>query len=374
MKMGRKLKLYGTAAVACAACLALAAPAKAEGEKCTLELKWGSEEIITDITENGKPSIDLYKVADAKEDTMFVTYSYDVKSPFDFGEEYGDLSTYDALAQLTNEDYVAMGQIAAKTVQDNDGLEFVTSENGKFGETPETKLEPGLYLAIAHDDKEEYWSTDEEGKIVSTITTERYEYSYYPQLLFLPSTVEDMTGVIDGQVVEISTAGGDWKFDLKATLKPKQDVRYGDLVVWKTFESWEDSSPVMCVFKVNAYLDGEWVYRNTISIWMTGADDKSYEIKGKIPVGATAIVEEVYDGAGYKLNTARSEKIQNTEIAAPEKEAASVHFYNYYDKKVRKGYGIENRFVFGVDDKGNIVIDPDQWTADSPTEIAVPAE
>lgn len=361
MKMGRKLKLYGTAALACAACLALAAPAKAEGEKCTLELKWGSEEIVTDITENGKPSIDLYKVAEAVPDPNYATYSYGVIAPFDFGAEYGDLSTYDALAKLTNEDYVAMGQIAAKTVQDNDGLTFVRSTDGKFSD-----LDPGLYLAVAHDDKEEYWTTDEEGKTVSTITTERYEYSYYPQLLFLPSTVEDMTGVIDGQVVEITTAGGDWKYDLKATLKPKQDIRYGDLIVWKTFESWEDSSPVMCVFKVNAYLDGEWVYRNTVSIWMTGPEDKSYEIKGKIPVGAIATIEEIYDGAGYILNTARSEKIQNAEIVAPEHEAASVHFYDKYDKKVRKGYGIENKFTQGEEGL--------EWTADSPTEIAVPAE
>ena len=358
MKMGRKLKLYGTAALACAACLALAAPAKAEGEKCTLELKWGSDEIVADITENTKPSIDLYKVADAVPDPDYATYSYGVIAPFDFGAEYGDLSTYDALAKLTNEDYTKMGQTAAQTVQDNDGLAFVTSNDGKF-----TDLDPGLYLAVAHDGRADYWDVDEEGQIISTLWTGRYVYSYYPQLLFLPSTVEDMTAtIVDGQVVPVTTADGDWKFDLKATLKPSRKPRMRSLKITKDLESWEDSSSVSFVFDIVATLEGveKPVYANTVGMTFSDAEVQSVVLKDVVPVDAVVTIKEVYSGAGYEISEGTPGEYEITVLPAEEEDSPiEFEFKNKYNKDSRNGYGIENHFerVEGAD--GNLTWDFD---------------
>lgn len=146
---------------------------------------------------------------------------------------------------------------------------------------------------------------------------------------------------VDG---EINTANpGDWLYDVSVTLKPERDVRYGDLEIVKTLQSYETDDPATFVFQVEAVLNGQNVYSNVVTISFTEAGQKSVVIED-LPVGAEVTVKEVYTGAVYTVVTA------DTQTAViPANDVVSVAFTNGYDNTDRDGGVVINQFDYNAD-------------------------
>ena len=120
--------------------------------------------------------------------------------------------------------------------------------------------------------------------------------------------------------------------------------RNGSLKIFKLFESYEDHSPVNCVFRVTAVLDDETIYDDTLSLQIDAAGMYELPIEN-IPVGAKVTVTEVYAGGSYKLNEG-SETSQTIVLSDDIKENV-VTFANGYTGGGINGYGIVNTYTQG---------------------------
>ena len=182
----------------------------------------------------------------------------------------------------------------------------------------------------------EVTGADGEKELVTIARSGEYTYTFAPSLVSLPSKE-----AVDG---EINTANpGDWLYDVSVTLKPERDVRYGDLEIVKTLQSYETDNPAKFVFQVEAVLNGQNVYSNVETISFTEAGQKSVVIED-LPVGAEVTVKEVYTGAVYTVVTA------DTQTAViPANDVVSVAFTNGYDNTDRDGGVVINQFDYNAD-------------------------
>ena len=110
------------------------------------------------------------------------------------------------------------------------------------------------------------------------------------------------------------------------------------------FESYEDHSPVNCVFRVTAVLDDETIYDDTLSLQIDAAGMYELPIEN-IPVGAKVTVTEVYAGGSYKLN--EGSETSQTIILSDDIEENVVTFANGYTGGGINGYGIVNTYTQG---------------------------
>ena len=316
--------------------------------KCSLTIKPGSDELKK--LDQANLTIDLYKVADALPDSTYDTYSYDVADGVNLSK---DIETYEGLAELDNEDWRELAQDAAKSVlKENAGIK---------PEKDSKDLSCGLYLVVAHGNLENYVSENKDHKLVTVAYADEYKYSFLPQLISLPSTVKEIGE--DG----FTTAGGNWEYNVTVTtLKPSQELRFGDLEIIKDVVTFENTTDATFVFDVVARMDGqdEPVFSNVYAVTFSEAGRRKIEIKGKIPVTAKVTVKEVYSGASYEVTT---DDTQTTVIKAPGRDTASVTFENKYDKHRKHGYGIVNKFSARTDPTGDITWDLDN-EHDSATE------
>ena len=282
--------------------------------------------------------VDFYKVADAVADSTYDTYSYSVADGVKLS---ADISNYEGLSALSNGDWQTLAQDAAKSVL-LDGATVTKYEDGEH-------LPCGLYLIIAHgkDPAEGYVNTNDKGQIVTVINSGGYAYSILPELVSLPSTRENVT-TVEGD--DMTTASGEWVYDVTANLKPEQKERFGDLEIVKELTTYEDSSPVTFVFEILATMPetGETVYSDVVGLTFSKAGVRTAKIVDKIPVGANVTVTEVYNGSSY---TVVGEDEKTTVIVSKDQNPARVTFENEFNKGRRKGYGIVNHFSY-VEDKG----------------------
>ena len=289
---------------------------------CTLTVHPGGGESAAELEQAGVV-IDLYKIADAVPVEGSDTYTYrflDGYTGLELGEN-PDSAQWDALAQK-----------AAGTAL-HGGAPVLT------GTPAGTKVELGcgLYLVIARGEGlEDYIVTSTDGngnqKTTTTARSGAHTYTFLPSLVSLP-------GKEGG-----NTAGeGDWLYDMDITLKPEQENRNGSLEIVKNllaFAEGENQDPATFVFQVEAVLNGQNVYSDTVTLTFTEAGSKSYVIEG-IPAGAQVTVTETYTGTTYTLV---SDGTQNTVIQAG--STSSVSFTNDYTPTDKGGGAVINQFRY----------------------------
>ena len=321
----------------------------------------GPSDYVEDINSAGI-TIDLYKIATAVKETDVGQDSHGDMYVFSVDSAYSSLGIPTSYAEMNTADWSSLAQSTAKAVLLRGGKPIETAPLGAITDT--SALTAGLYLVVPHGTKlttpDKYVVMD--GNSLTTIVnSDVYVYSYYPELLAVPSTLSSM-GIDKGTSVdrdafedpagnqhEGASTAGEWQYSISALLKPTREYRFGDLVINKTLESWESSGPATFVFSVVAESNDKEVYNNVVSLTFNSAGSKSYTITGEIPVGAQVTVEEIYSGAGYELT---SRKIQDTTINPPGKDAASVSFSNKFtDNSLVTGYGVENTFKLKEDGK-----------------------
>ena len=313
-----------------------------------------------DGTHVGELKIDAYKVAVAKKDNTYDTYTYEAVDGFEVSDV--DLSTYDGLKQMdTAAKWDNFAQELTKIVKDNKPA-GANPFSFTFGQ-PSEDLEHGLYLILAHGDMTDYFETEEVDdptdpshkttKVVGTIfNTDTNSYSFRPILVAVPSTNQDTSQ-------DMTTDQTPWVFDLNVYLKPSEKPLYGNLKIIKQLIVQENrikNTPMIAVFKITGKdAEGTVVYRNVASITIPG--DQDYVVLEHIPVGTVITVEERYDGSGYKkISGPTPDSVVIKKPTSPDADPATdpetvtVSFVDSYDGELKKGYGIMN--IFTKDETG----------------------
>lgn len=341
-------------------------------------------EYFKDI-KGAKVQVDLYKVADAvheaKGENHGATYVFDTTSYTTFG--LSGLDTYEKLSALDNDAWRAKAQAAAQAMFAGSLPTPIVLDATEDGVTASATVSPGLYLVIAHGsdltDPADYVETVD-GTLTTIANSALYKYSYYPELLALPTTTGTMGVEIAGTTTtdptvefgyidtegkrqtEVSTAGGNWQTALTAMLKPVREYRFGDLYITKEVLNWDKRSPVTFVFEISASWMEKGVqknYHNFVTLSFTSATKEYYAILQKFPVGTNVTVKEVYSGLSYSISGTAQE--QTIEIPAPVKTteenpggdmtaAGIAEYKNTYNYGEHTGYGIENEFTSNGED------------------------
>ena len=127
---------------------------------------------------------------------------------------------------------------------------------------------------------------------------------------------------------------------------------FGDLEIVKDLTSYEVSGSVSFVFSVTATLDDKVVFDDVYGLTFDEAGSKSIYIIDEIPVGAKVVVQEIYGGAGYKVNS--DARIETTIVPRYTDDSESpgittVVFENRYDDSLKQGFGIVNKFEYTED-------------------------
>ncbi|WP_434309832.1 hypothetical protein [Hominifimenecus sp. rT4P-3] len=301
---------------------------------CTLTVEPGT---IEDL-KNASVVIDLYKIADAKPDPTYDTYSYEATGFYQ--------SLQNGLEeQMDNDAWRKLAVAAAQIALDTDTPAATTKAGEPVGE-----LECGLYLMLARGEKmkkDEYTSKNEEDELVTLACSPDYVYRFFPELVSLPST-SDLTGV-PGQVIK--TSDGEWLYEISATLKPSQDVRFGSLEIVKNLTDYQSADPAVFVFQVDAYRDEnktDVVYSDVVSVHFTAAGEQRILLEKRIPVGAYVEVTEVYSGTAYTVSDSEP---QTAVIDAV--DTMSVHFTNVLTGGGNRGGGVINQFSYDPAGEGS---------------------
>lgn len=294
----------------------------------------GDSEFLEDFAK-ADVVVDLYQVAKAKEVASYDTYTYDFES------DYKSLEEAALKENITNEEWKALAQDAARiAVGAEDGTTLTPVLAGQELSTPIKDLDCGLYLVIARGRNlteaakyVKYTETEDGKKVLDTIAmSSQYIYTFAPILISLP-TKESVDG-------SISTANpGDWIYDPTISLKWEADRRFGPLEIVKSLQAQEMSEPATFVFSVEAVLDGENVYSDVVTITFTEPGEQAVLIEDKIPVGAEVTVTEVYSGAVY---TILNDVSQTVTIAAD--QVVGVQFINNYSRTEHGGGSVVNHF------------------------------
>jgi hypothetical protein len=303
--------------------------AQALSQSCTLTVIPGSQDLEEDLA-NAGVVVDVYQIAQGV--------------PKGESYRFSLLSPYDGLTlkeDMDNATWQHLAEDAAQIALDG-GIPLV--QGAATGEPIQEEFTPGLYLLLARGvDLDSYTEirTDDSGTshLVTLANSREYTYRFLPELVALPSREPDETGTV-------TTAGdGAWYYDLTATLKPEQSLRYGSLELVKTLETYNGSGdPATVVFEIEGTLEGETVFSDVVALTFSQAGTDRVLVE-HIPVGATVTVTEVYTGASYSL---QSQETQTALIQAG--ETASVSFVNDYDWRDNGGQGIVNHFTFQPED------------------------
>ncbi|MCI8402043.1 MAG: hypothetical protein HFI38_08175 [Lachnospiraceae bacterium] len=318
-------------------------------KSCSVTVSPGT---IEDL-ENAGIVIDVYKVADAKEDGVYDTYGYTLTG--DYRGMEGLEAALSDLSGLSNEDWRSLAAgVAEFTFREDQKIEAAQTQ--KPANTRIEGLESGLYLLVARSesltDREDYITSvpdkeDETKENLATVAySSRYVYTFFPELISLPGK-EPVPGQEPGSLIQNTSNPGEWLYDMSVVLKPAQSPRYGDLEITKILESYENSGPATFVFRIEAELDGEKVYSDVAALTFDAAGEKTIRIEGRIPIGAQVTVTEVYHGSAYTQVGQEPEgplTLEDFDNPIEDTDSAGVTFRNRYDEQDRKGYGVVNRF------------------------------
>lgn len=211
-------------------------------------------------------------------------------------------------------------------VDANTDIEAV-SKTTSNGTVEFTGLQTGLYLVDAQ-----------------TKESTTNVYSFKPYLIALPGNNYDPSASVSSDA---------WIYEITVGLKPEKANRYGDLVITKTLNAYNETiGGATFVFQVDAVKEDVdtnqvvYSYSDVHSLTFNDFGSNTITIKN-IPAGADVTVTEVYTGASYELVTAAS---QATVIVADSE--VGVAFENTYNEKVNGGSGKVNAFKATKNDDG----------------------
>ena len=299
-----------------------------------------TSEVAEDLNSSAGVVLDVYRIASAVKDPKYDTYSY-----------VFDVEGFDTLAleeDMDRDKWDALAQKAAGIVKDSTVAPLATgaAEGSEaipdISKLSEEKLGKGLYLVIARSaelaDKSEYFG-EVEGRIVSYAQSEEFIYSFAPQLVALPSK-GDLTDP------DASANTGDstpWANTVTVYLKSSREDRMTGLVIRKTLSEYVAPSDANFVFRITAEAEvkGETkqVYSRVVLITFTEPGEKTLTLENVIPVGASVKVEEIYEGASYRLKSGPAGA-----LIAEAGENIEFSFVNEPDGS-RNGSASANRFT-----------------------------
>ena len=232
------------------------------------------------------------------------------------------------------------------------------------------KVLPGVEFDLYDEEYKDNNETEplETDIITSDEGTATLETRFRPGTYYLVET-EPLEGYVPLDPIEIVATADSITFDgVAGEPDDKNNVQFiveneylfGDLVIEKTLEKWEDSSDATFVFSVKAVKNGETAYTDVASLTFSGPGTKTYTFTGVIPVGAEVTVKEEYSGSVYKAVGAQEVKV-TVEKPSGEEDPATAKFTNTYDGTGgNKGSGILNTFT--KDGESWV------WTDDRPKE------
>ena len=279
--------------------------------------------------------IHLYKVAD-----ISVSGTY---SPL---EAYESVELSGLNETTTAQDWELIVESVMSEIE-NDGTEPVAVGETVDGTYTFANLETGLYLIDAQQ-----------------ALSDNYQYDFTPYLVSLPNnyfyTTEDDT----------------WFYELTGDhavgLKPEKSDRYGDLVINKFLDVYNETiGGATFVFQIEGTKtdvdtgETKVVYSDVISMTFNGTGTDSYVIED-IPAGSVVTVTEIYSGGSYQLisdgaqtvtiiaDPAEDEAEGETASETGDGEAAGpveVSFANTYDYRLNGGTGLVNSFIYNSDDQ-----------------------
>ncbi len=280
-----------------------------------------NKEMADDLAASGTTVvIDLYRVAglsptpDGGSHTFTPLQPYNLEIPAD-----PDNTVWAELAQT------AAGTALQPTPRDPD----YTAEAGQA-----VTVQPGLYLLAAHGQGEEGYvqaiaGEDGAESLVTQIKTEKYTYSFGPELIAIPNRM-----AADG-----SLGTGEWQYQLDVNLKPQRDGRTIPLEIVKTLLTYENSDPATFVFQIEWELDG--VRHSDVRTITFDAPGQRVLLVEGLPVGATVTVTEVYSGVNYTIVGDRSQT-----LVLGTEDPARVEFVNDYEDHGNEGGSITNKFTY----------------------------
>jgi hypothetical protein len=317
------------------------------------------KEFIDDIAK-AKVVIDYYLVAKAAEKKGYDGYTFevadtfknDVTIPDNIDQDYGSDEWKKAWNDTWSEQVVKAAEVV-KTAYDA-GNALTPDESVPAG-TKVTGLEAGLYLLIARGENvTDYFEMTKpkdgsDPKLVSVAYTDRYKYSFTPELVSMPTKAPDpATGVID------TTADTPWLYDATVNMKPERETRFGSLKIVKDLLVYEDHDPATFIFNLDAYVDGKLYFSNVYTLTFTSACEEYVLIEDVLPVGAEVTVSEIYGGPIYHQTVTGP---QTVTIVAD--DIVETRFENTY-YEWRKRYGaITNHFDPKLDENGQVVLGED---------------
>lgn len=296
------------------------------GKECQLVVNpcdpEANQEMAEDLAASGATVVvDLYRVADLSITPDGGSHTFAPLQPYNL-----EIPT-----DPSNTDWATLAQTAADVaLQPSPQKPDYTTPAGEA-----VTVRPGLYLLAAHAQGEEGYVrliTGEDGaeSLVTQVKTEKYVYSFAPELIAIPNRM-----AADG-----SLGTGEWQYELDVTLKSQRDGRKIPLEIVKTLLTYEDSAPATFVFQLDWEADGE--RHSDVRTITFDAPGQKVLLVEDLPVGAVVTVTEVYSGVNYTIVGDSSQTL----VLDPMDDSARVEFVNDYDDHGNEGGSITNNFTY----------------------------
>ena len=255
-------------------------------------------------------TVNLYKVADISVEGEYFAAA---------GLETLDFSQLSS--ETTAEEWAKLAE-CAKAEIDTDEMEITATGKTEDGSVIITDLAAGLYLIDAQQ-----------------VLSDYYQYDFTPYLISLPNNYYYTEGD-DTWVYELTG-------DKAVGLKPEKTDRYGDLVINKELDVYNETiGGANFVFQIEGTKkdidtgDVTVVYSDVVSMTFTGYGTDSIKIE-HIPAGSEIVVTEIYSGSSYELTSDASQTV--TIIA---EDAVNTNFSNTFNEKLNGGTGLVNSFAY----------------------------
>ena len=237
----------------------------------------------------------------------------------------------------------------------------------------------GLYLIIVHGNLNGYKFTDSDGNVSTVAKGTASNYRFAPILATVPMRAQKEIGEgsinnEDGDAIGSYTIGYGhttapdevWVNKLEITAKAAATDQTAPLKITKNLLRFEHVEgrvdPVTVIYDVVITYKDEVIKSGLVTIVFTDMGTKSEVIEG-LPIGATAVVTEIYRGANYM--PIGDEEVTVEIIAddpkTDEVEMAEAEFTNSYEKGIMFGTGsVRNHFE--ADGEG-------EWTSENSYKI-----
>lgn len=283
-----------------------------------------NEKYVEDFRKMKIP-VDIYRVAEVD----VTGQKYTNLEPF----ESVDLS--DISSTMTAENWKTK---AADAVKDIEKAEPAARMETSEGVAKFEGLSTGMYLVVPAESYNADYTT---------------KYKFTPYLTALPGSEYTLTG----------QGSDEWDYDTEIGLKPEAEPQFGELIIHKTLENYNETlGQATFVFMVEGIdedgnllydAEGKPVYSEVVSTTHKGLATEEVRLE-KIPAGITVRVTEIYSGASYEVSgddtknvLIWSDALVGETVDGAVVETAEVSFQNRYNGGNRGGYGVTNEFTSG---------------------------